>query len=169
MDKYYQIIKQEYKNKGNDFTELFKSVLLVGNKIGLDKALEHLEKCVTEKWLSWLDKNLKTLNKKEDIIEDAYRIFYKGYLGISAPKDGEIIEKTDKKLVTRWRNHCPILEACEKLGLDTREVCKKAYHKPAQVFLSKIDPRLKFNRNYNHIRPHAPYCEEIIILEKLKK
>jgi len=38
------------------------------------------------------------------------------------PREGEIVEKTDKKLVMRWWNYCPVLEACKKLGLDMRVV-----------------------------------------------
>jgi hypothetical protein len=76
-----------------------------------------------------------------------------------------VVEATHSKLVTRWWNACPTLAACQKLGLDTREVCRKAYHRPVQVFLAKIDPRLRFDRNYAVLRPHAPYCEEIITLE----
>jgi hypothetical protein len=34
-----------------------------------------------------------------------------------------------------------------------------------QEVLQKLDPRLRFTRNYAAIRPYAPYCEEIIYLE----
>lgn len=165
-DKFYRLIKQKYESKRADFTELFRTLLSIANKIGLDKSLEYLEKYVIEKRLSWLDKNLNKLEKTRNPIDDAYRIFYEVYLGISAPKDGEIVEKTDKKLVTRWWNYCPVLEVCKKLSLDTREICKKAYHKPVQIFLSKINPKLKFDRNYYCIRPHTSYCEEIITLKE---
>jgi len=75
-------------------------------------------------------------------------------------------EKQMPCIVIRWWNKCPVLEICKKLGLDTKEVCKKSYHQPAQTFLSRIDPRLKFDRNYEAIRPHSSYCEEIITLEE---
>ena len=165
-EKYYRLVKQKYQNKRSDFTELFQTILDIGNEIGLDKSLEYLERCVIEKRLSWLDDNLDQMEKTGNSIEKAYRIFYEIYLGISAPKDGEVVEKTDKKLVTRWWNYCPALQVCEKLGLDTRVVCKKAYHNSTQIFLSKIDSKLKFARNYDCIRPYSPYCEEIITLEE---
>lgn len=165
-EKYYQLVKQKYGNKGEDFTDLFRTLLSIANQIGLDKSLEYLEKCVSEKRLLWLNESLDNLEKTGNPVDDAYRIFYEIYLGISTPKDGEIVEKTDKKLVTRWWNYCPVLEVCKKLGLDTREICKKAYHKPVQVFLSKINPELKFDRNYDCLRPHTSYCEEIITLDE---
>ena len=165
-EKHYQRIKQQYQNREADFTELFQTILSVADEIGLDKALEYLEQCVIEKRLSWLDKNLEALEKTGNPIDDGYRIFYETYLGISTPRDGEVVETTGEKLVTRWWNYCPTLEICQKLGLDTREICQKAYHKPVQVFLSKIDPKLRFERNYEALRPHTAYCEEIITLEE---
>ncbi len=165
-DKYYQVILEKYQNKERDFGELFQAVLSIGDEIGLEKSLEYLERCVIEKRLGWLDESLDKMERTEKLVEDGYRIFYEKYLGISVPKDGEVVEKTDKKMVTRWWNYCPVLEVCKNLGLDTRIVCKKSYHKPVQIFLSRINPKLRFDRNYTCIRPYTPYCEEIITLEE---
>ena len=96
---------------------------------------------------------------------EGYHWFYERYLRVRPPADGEIIEQSEKRLVMRWRNPCPTLEACRKLGLDTREVCKKAFEKPVEEFLKTINPKLRFDRNYEHIRPYTAYCEEIIVLE----
>ena len=128
--------------------------------------LAYLERCVIEKRLAWLNRNLEEFDQTGDPVFDGYRLFYEIYLGVSAPADGEIVEQTDKKLVMRWWNHCPTLEACQALGLDTREICRKAYHQPVQTMLTQLDPRLTFERDYNALRPHAPYCEEIIALKK---
>lgn len=165
-DKYYQVILEKYQNKKRDFNGLFQAVLSIGDEVGLEKALGYLERCVIEKRLGWLDERLDKMERKGDVAGDGYRIFYEEYLGISPPKDGEVVDKTDKKMVMRWWNYCPVLEGCKKFGLDTRVVCKKVYHKPVQIFLSRINPRLKFDRNYDSIRPYTPYCEEIITLEE---
>jgi hypothetical protein len=164
VEKYYQLIKQQYEKKSENAIELFQTILSVADEIGLDNTLACLEQCVIEKRLAWLDKNLETLAKTGSSVLDGYRLFYEIYLGVSGPEDGEIVEQTDRKMVTRWWNHCPTLEACQELGLDTREICQKAYHKPVQAFLSKIDPKLRFERNYEALRPHTAYCEEIITL-----
>jgi hypothetical protein len=165
-DEYYQQVKAKYDSKGADFSDLFETILSIADEASLDEALACLERCVIEKRTAWLDRNLPVLERTADPIDDAYRIFYEVYLGISAPSDGEIVERAPGRMVTRWWNECPTLDVCQKLGLDTREVCKKAYHEPAQVFLSRIDPRLRFERNYDALRPHAAYCEEIIGLEE---
>jgi hypothetical protein len=165
-DEYYQQVKAKYDSKGADFSDLFETILSIAEEASLDEALACLERCVIDKRTAWLDRNLPVLERTADPIEDAYRIFYEVYLGISAPNDGEIVERAPGRMVTRWWNQCPTLDVCQKLGLDTREVCKKAYHQPVQVFLSRIDPRLRFERNYGALRPQAAYCEEIISLEE---
>lgn len=161
----FQRIKEHYENSKGDATELFQTILSVADEIGLDEALAYLEACVTEKRLAWLEKNLEGLEQTDDPVLDGYRLFYEVYLGVSAPQDGEIVEHTARKMVARWWNHCPTLEVCQKLGLDTRQICRKAYHEPVQAFLMKLNPKLKFERNYEALRPHTAYCEEIITLE----
>ena len=164
-EKYHDLVNYQYRNSGGDFTGLFQTILSLAGDIGWDNALGCLEYCVVEKRLAWLDENLATLERTGNPLLDGYKAFYDVYLGVSIPEHGEIVEATGTSLVTRWWNHCPTLDACRKLGLDTREICKKVYHEPVQVFLAKIDPRLRFARNYAALRPYAPYCEEIITLE----
>jgi len=166
MDNHYRIINEHYQNSKGDSTELFQVILSVADKIGMDKALAYLEQCVIAKRVAWLDKNLDKFEKTDDPVFDAYRLFYEVYLRVSTPTDGEIVERSERKLVTRWWNHCPTLDACVKLGLDTRELCRKVYHQPVQEFLSQLNPQLRFERNYERLRPHTGYCEEIITLEE---
>ncbi len=166
MDKHYHIINRYYQNSKGDSTELFQVILLVADLIGMDKALAYLEQCVIAKRLAWLHDNLDKLEKTDDPVFDGYRLFYEVYLGVSTPTDGEIVEKTEHKMVTRWWNHCPTLDACAKLDLDTREICRIVYHRPVQEFLSQINPKLRFERDYERLRPHTVYCEEIITLEE---
>jgi hypothetical protein len=166
MDELYALIKQRYENSRNDSTELFRTILSVAEESGLERALGCLETCVTEKRLAWLNLNLERSCRTDDPVADGYRLFYERYLGVSIPGDGEIVERTDRRMVMRWRNRCPTLEACQQFGLDTRVVCKKAYHGPVQAFLSRVDPRLRFDRDYEALRPYRSYCEEIITLEE---
>jgi hypothetical protein len=160
-----RLVRRQYGDSRGDSIELFQTILSVAENVGLDEALACLEQCVIEKRLSWAERNTKMPPNTGNPLGDGYRMFYESYLGLSIPRDGEIIEATDRRLVTRWWNHCPTLVACQRFGLDTREICWKAYHKPVQALLSKVDPRLRFERNYAAIRPYAPYCEEIITLD----
>jgi len=166
MADFYKHIRQYYTEKGVDSTELFRFLLSVADEIGRDAAFAHLEKCVIEKRLSWLKAHHITLNGVRDPVEEAYRMFFQRYLGVSVPDDGEICERSKTMLVMRWWNYCPTLEACNKFNLDTRDVCLKVYHRPVQELFSRIHPCLLFVRNYDKIRPHAPYCEEMIVLKE---
>jgi len=167
VDRYYHLIKAEYENtRSGDSTQLLRTILAVADDIGLEGALARLESCVVEKRLAWLDGNLERLSDPGAPVADGYRLFFEIYLGLSPPGDGVIVEQTERKIVTRWWNRCSTLDACLELGLDTREICKKAYHQPVQEFLSRVHPKLRFERNYEALRPYAPYCEEIIILEE---
>ncbi len=159
-------IQRAYQRRGSDATPLFRIILSVAQETSLDVALSCLGQCVTTKRLAWLDKHLAPFERSGDPLLDGYHLFYEVYLGLSVPADGAIVERSQGRMVTRWWNRCPTLEACQALGLDTRVICRLAYHGPVQAFLSRIDPRLRFDRNYAALRPHAPYCEEILSIAK---
>ncbi len=165
MEQYYQRINQQYQKNGGGSPALFDTILAVAAEIGIDEALVCLERCVVEKRLAWLVENQDQLPQTDDPLLAAYQLFYERYLGVAVPVDGCIVEQTNCKLVMRWWNACPTLEICRKLGLDTRQVCRKAYHQPVQAFVSQLNPRLRFDRNYAAIRPYTAYCEEIITME----
>ena len=123
-----------------------------------------MERCVIEKRLTWAKAHLSEAKKTDNPVLDGYRWFYEKYLGLSIPGNGEIVELSEQRIVSRWWNPCPTLEACKRFGLDTRVICRKAYHQPVQEFLIQLHPGLRFERNYNYLRPHTAYCEEIIFL-----
>lgn len=166
MNRYQCLIQHAYMQSGGDSRRLFQTILSLAGEIGLEQALAYLETCVIEKRLAWLAANLTHQGLTGDPLWDGYHLFYATYLGVSAPFHGEIIAQDERRLVMRWWNPCPTLEACQTLGLDTRQVCRLAYHRPVQEFLVRIDPRLRFERNYAALRPHTLYCEEMIMLER---
>ncbi len=95
-------------------------------------------------------------------MKDVFNLFYIQFLKIPA-KNCQIIEINDKKLVTRCNNPCFILDMSIKLGIDTRESCKRISGGPSEYFLKRLNKKLIFRRNYDHIRPRFPSCEETII------
>jgi hypothetical protein len=162
----YQRIKHQYENSRGDSTRLFEEILQISEEIGMDAALSLLERCVTEKRLAWGRAHLSEVERTDNPVCNGFHWFYEKYLGLSVPEDGEIVLATEKRIVSRWWNPCPTLDACQKLGLDTCVICKKAYHQPVEEFLKQLHPGLRFERNYACLRPHAEYCEEIIFLEE---
>ena len=163
----YQHIKYQYENSQGDSAALFQEILRVSKEIGLDEALSILERCVTEKRLAWAKAHLAEMDLTGHLVLDGYRWFYKKYLSVSVPGDGEMIELSEKRIISRWWNPCPTLEACKSFGLDTRVICKKAYHKPVQAFIEQLHPVLRFERYYDCLKLHMAYCEEMIFLDDL--
>jgi len=92
----------------------------------------------------------------------AFDLLFFDYMGL-AKADLSVVVETDTEIAWSSRNPCPTLEACKRLGLDTRTVCRRAYEKPTQAFLSALDPELRFVRDYREIRPHASACAERIV------
>jgi tRNA(adenine34) deaminase len=92
----------------------------------------------------------------------AFQLFLLDYLGLD-PRDVPIVSETDDEIVWLSKNRCPTLDACRRLALDTRVVCRAVYEKPTQVLLSRLDPRLRFLRDYGELRPRAEHCKERIV------
>jgi hypothetical protein len=164
----YQEIKTQYEASRGDSTLLFETILAVAQRTSLEEALASLEQCVIEKRRAWLERLAASLPNSGDVLADAYALFYGSYLGLHLPEDGQLVEAGEERITVRWTNACPTLEACRKLGMDTRQVCRLAYDRPVQLMLQAFDPRLRFKRNYEALRPNTPYCEETICLEPIE-
>jgi hypothetical protein len=162
---YYERIQSKYLSAQGDSIALLQEVLSVADEIGLDQVIAYLENCVIEKRTAWVTRNLGNCKNTKQPVWDGFRWCYEVYLGLSIPEDGQIVEQSPLRIVSHWWNSCLTLDACRKLGLDTRDICKKAYHRPVNAFLVQIHPDLRFERNYACIRPYAAYCEGIIYLE----
>jgi len=126
-------------------------------------------KCIEERYIEkrnkWFnEKGLEILDKLEGTdVEKAYHLILLK-LGISE-NEAPVAMKSEKKIIFHSKNFCPTLEACKAIGLDTRKICKEITERPTEELIKKINPNLRFTRNYNRLRPYNIYCEEIIILE----
>lgn len=98
-----------------------------------------------------------------DPLEAGYRLLLARF-GIT-PEQAPVIERTERRIVFHSQNFCPTLEACRRLGLDTRFVCKRLNEQATDALIKLVDPRLTFSRNYEQLRPYAPYCEEMLTLK----
>lgn len=99
----------------------------------------------------------------EDLLDSAYRLLLARFC--IPPEEAPIVSRTDRSITFHSQNFCPTLEACKRLGLDTRHVCRRINEDSTNQLIRLIDPRLHFSRNYEKLRPYAPYCEELITLE----
>jgi len=135
-------------------------------RVAMDDGWTRLEKELIERRIRWFEENEDNILRKlkGTDVEKAYRLLLMK-IGIEE-SEAPIIEKSQNIVVFHSKNFCPVLEACKILELDTRNVCKAVFEKPSEELIKKIDPKLRFIRNYKRIRPYTTYCEEIIKLEK---
>ncbi len=118
-----------------------------------------------ERKLQWFDSGKGGFaSPGDDPLEAAYRLLLNRF-GID-PSQAPVAERSAGRIVFRSMNFCPTLEACVILGLDTRHVCRHSNTKSTDALVKRIDPRLRFDRNYERLRPSSEYCEEMITLVK---
>lgn len=130
--------------------------------------LRALEREVGRKRLAWLDghgypkpatwsSGAPRVNPRQ-----AFELFFAGYLGLDLT-ELPVVEESDDRITWLSGNPCSTLRSCAELGLDTRVVCRAVYEKPTQLFFSRLDPSLRFIRDYEQIRPHAGHCRESLV------
>ncbi|HEX2978924.1 MAG TPA: deaminase [Anaerolineaceae bacterium] len=137
---------------------------LIRNQVDLLRRsdLQTIETSSVDRRGAWVRRHLQATPEQTPIRpRHAYELLFFDYMHLR-PEDVPVVSESDTKIVWRSSNACPTLEACGRLGLDTRVVCRAVAEKPAQAFLSTLDPQLRFLRSYQHIRPHAEICLEWI-------
>ena len=141
--------------------------------------LRAAEKETAEKRLAWLEQagfsearawpeaaspagESSTAARRAVSPRQAYELLFRDYMGVDL-RELPLVEESDSRVTWLSLNACPTLDACVQLGFDTREMCRAVYEKPTQLFLSRLDPSLRFVRDYSAIRPYAPHCRESIV------
>jgi tRNA(adenine34) deaminase len=117
-----------------------------------------------QRWLAWWEVNRPRLDLRGSLPRQAYTLALLIYMGLD-PHTVPVVYEDDRTIIWRSSNFCPTLEACRRLGLDTRIVCRAATEAAVQALIERLDPRLRFSRNYAAgLRPYADACEEQITL-----
>lgn len=126
-------------------------------------SLQEIEREVAKKRIAWCCQNLPAAGFPSPVTpRQAFESLFFDYMGLS-PEELPIVRESPAEIAWMSRNPCPTLYACLKLGLDTRHVCRAAYERSTQAFISQLDPQLRFMRSYQEIRPHADHCLEWIL------
>ena len=122
-----------------------------------------IESEVSKKRISWFKQNHKDINDNKPVSpRKAYELLFFKYMGLSE-KEVPVLSETETEIVWSSINKCTTLEACKKLKIDTRKVCRAVYEKSTQVLVSQLDPQLRFHRSYLEIRPYSSHCKEKIV------
>jgi hypothetical protein len=127
-------------------------------------ALCILNEDAVQRRTAWFEENKHRFDFiSNDLLDSAYRLLLARF-DIAADQ-APIAFKNDQKIIFHSQNFCPTLEACKILGLDTRFVCRHLNEDATNRLVQQIDPRLRFSRNYEKLRPYVAYCEEMICLD----
>ena len=129
-----------------------------------DEALRALNEDSTRRRVTWFaEHRADFVLPVDNPLEAGYRLLLLRF-GIS-PEEAPVVSRSACAITFHSQNFCPTLEACRLLELDTRHVCRCINEESTNALLRQLDPRLRFSRNYEKLRPYAPYCEETISLE----
>lgn len=143
----------------NNFEKLVQNKVLKLSNLNLNE----LEKEAAQERISWVhQRGIKKFGLKKSKVREAFELFFFDFLGLEE-EDVPVSKETDKEIVFASQNRCDTLAACERIGFDTREVCRAVYEKSTQAFLSQIDPEIRFYRSYEKIRPYHTHCEERLV------
>lgn len=126
------------------------------------KTLKTIEDETIVKRNAWWDAREHAAPEKPHTPRDAYETLFFDYMRLD-PGDVPVVYEDCNEIIWASRNPCPTLDACIALDLDTRTVCRRAYEKSTQAFVSRMDPELRFLRNYTDIRPRSDRCLERIV------
>ncbi len=159
-------IRPSELNKVPVYTKELGEVIERGKEIGLEKSLREWAERIKKRRLEWFEKHKDNLKLEGTEVRKGFQLVVFEYMGIK-PEELPVIKETEKKITWRAYDFCPYYEAIKNSGLKTRDVCKFATEMPVQALLDLINPKLRFSRNYEKIRPHTEYCEETIeLIEK---
>jgi len=156
--RFIEIEQQAINEKVKLLREVKEGVLLT----------EELARKIKQGRVSWFQENKVRIYQQYKGLSDieiAYRVIFLDHMQID-PKYSKVDWVSKTKLRIKSYNFCPYLEACKILGMDTGYVCKVIGEPSIQAVMSLINPKLKFSRNYGHIRPEYSYCEEFIELRE---
>jgi len=122
-----------------------------------------IEAEVALKRIAWYQQNVRPGDHPDrPSPRQAFELLFFDYMQLPESELRVVLE-TETEIVWLSLNPCPTLIATQQLGLDTRQVCRAAYEKSTQAFLSQLDPQLRFLRSYEEIRPYASFCREMIV------
>jgi tRNA(adenine34) deaminase len=126
-----------------------------------ERSLAEIDAATAAKRLGWL-RARPDLRSSAATPRRLYEILFFEYMGL-APAELPVLSESEHQITWSSVNACPTLEACARTGMDTRIVCKGACERSTQAFLSWFDPRFRFIRDYQRIRPWSHGCREAIV------
>ena len=122
--------------------DLYRLIIAVGDRYGLDTAFEIMSDTVTDKRLKWLDQNWDSLVHEGTDLDRGLDLFVK-YFKLNEG-NFDLVEKTESRAMLKRKEMVDVIShTCRVLGLDIVEVNNKIYARATNFMLERINPRLK--------------------------
>lgn len=155
---YGQTVVQDARAIMHDYeVDMYRLVMAVGKRYGMDTAYEIMSDTVAEKRLRWLGQAMPELHLTGTDIEKALGL-YLAYFRL-AEDDFRILQQTENRVVFRRRDFVnAIAHACNVLGLDVIEVNNKVYARAMNRMFVTIHPGLR----HVVLEYHDGWYEEMI-------
>jgi hypothetical protein len=137
--------------------DMYRLVLSIGNRYGMDTAYAIMSDTVADKRLRWLEQVKTELDLSGTPLENGLGL-YRKYFKL-ADDSFQIIEQTQGRVIIKRKDYIDaIAYACDVLGLDVIEVNNKVYAKTMNLMYQKLDLAL-INRVLEY---HSGWYVELI-------
>jgi hypothetical protein len=155
---YSDIVVLDVRAVMHDYeVDMYRLVLSIGKRYGMDTAYEIMSDTVAEKRLRWLDQVKAELELTGTEVEKGLALYLKYF----NPKedDFKIIEKSKNRVVFKRKDFVnAIAYASEVLGLDVVEVNNKVYARAMNLMFDRINTGVK----HKVLKFHDGWYDEVI-------
>jgi hypothetical protein len=136
---YSEGIVQDVRAVMHDYeVDMYRLVMAVGKRYGMDTAYEIMSETVTEKRLRWLDQVWAELKPTGTEVEKGLGLYLKYFQPYAA--DFRIMEQIKERVVFQRKDFVnAIAHACNVLGLDVIEVNNKVYARAMNCMFARIN------------------------------
>ena len=135
---YSDTVVQDVRSVMHDYeVDMYRLVISIGKRYGMDQAYEIMSDTVAEKRLRWLDQVMDELELTGTEVERGLDLYCK-YFKLTE-ESFQILEQTRERVVFKRKDFIDaIAHACDVLGLDVIEVNNKVYARTMNLMFQRI-------------------------------
>jgi hypothetical protein len=136
---YSDMVVEDVRAVIHDYeVDMYRLVIIIGKRYGMDTAYEIMSDTVAEKRLKWLDQVKAEVELTGTEVAKGLSLYLKYF----SPKksDFRLVEQTNERVLFKRKDFVnAISHACSVLGLDVIEVNNKVYARAMNLMFKKID------------------------------
>ena len=139
---YGEAVVRDIRGVMHDYeVDMYRLVLMIGKRYGMEPAFEIMSDTVAEKRLRWVAQTTDELQLTGTVLEQGLDLYCK-YFNLGADSF-QIMEQDDARVLFRRKDYIDaIATACDTLGLDVIEVNNKVYARTMNLMFASLDINL---------------------------